>query len=199
MSIATIYSEQELLQQMVQGSEAAFSLLYEQYHHALFRNVMRLVHSEEEARDVVQEVFITLWEKRLTLNTDIPVNGWLFTLSYNRSLNHLKKKLRQEALEQVAGNMDIGLPDTDDAELANAQWKLVEEAITRLSPQKRKVFELCRLQGFSYDKAAHELGISKHTVSEYLQQAMTIIRQYIKDHPSCGGTLAVLAVELFFK
>lgn len=181
---------------MAQGSEAAFRLLYEQYHHSLFRNVMRLVHSEEEAQDVVQEVFITLWEKRLSLNTDMPVNGWLFTLSYNRSVNHLKKKLRQELLEQKAG---VQLADTDDIELVNTQWKLIEEAVNQLSPQKRKVFELCRLQGFSYDKAASELGISKHTVSEYLQQAMAIIRQYIKDHPSYGGTLAVLAVELFFK
>lgn len=177
--------------------EVAFKALFDQYHHVLFRNVMRLLSSEEEARDVVQEVFITLWEKRGGLDIERPVNGWLFTLSYNRAVNHIKMKLRRE-LRERSFPLANEVPD-DSVVLADLQWTLVEKAVQQLSPQKRKVFELCRLQGKTYEAAALEMGISKHTVSEYLQQAMAFVRTYIKENPVYGGTLSILTVELFFR
>lgn len=191
--------EEELLAKIKRGDRDAFKIVYDQYHHVLFRNVIRLLHSEEDARDVVQEVFMILWEKRSTLTGNRSVNGWLFTVSYNRTVNFLKKKLRSESTELAAGGAIDDKNSQDDLLLLDAQLTLVEEAVSKLSPRKREVFELCRLQGKTYEAAARELGISKYTVSEYLQEAMAFIRDYVRNQPPYKGTLAILAIELFFR
>ena len=184
------------MQQVAAGDEHAFSSLYERYHYPLYRNVFRLVQSEEEAKDIIQEIFISLWENRARLSADRPVNGWLFTLSYNRSVNYLKKKLRQEAKADLLAAVAEA---PADAELLDMQRALLEEAVSQLSPRKKKVFELCKLEGKTYDQAALELGLSKHTVGEYLQEAMTFIREYVRQHPSYGASaLALFVTDLFF-
>jgi RNA polymerase sigma-70 factor (ECF subfamily) len=186
---------------MKNGDEAAFCILYDNYHAILYRNVIKLVHAAAEAQDIVQEVFITLWEQRSSLDISRPVNGWLFTLSYNRTVNHLRKKLREESRSRLIA--DLSYPDTPasvDERLVESQWQLMQEAVAHLSPQKKKVFELCKLEGKSYDKAAFELGLSRHTVAEYLQEAMAFIREYVRRHPAySSSSLAVLVLEIFFK
>lgn len=199
MLSGTLYHEKELLRSLANGDEVAFKAVFDHYHHALFLNVMRLLHAEEEARDVVQEVFLQLWEKRETIDRDKGVGGWLFILSYNRSLNHLKRKLRREMLEQTADSIEKAGMDMDDEALLVKQEAVLIAALDTLSPQKRKVFELCRLQGKTYEAAALEMGISKHTVNEYLKQAMAAIREYIREHPPYDTTLAILALEIFFQ
>lgn len=181
---------------MSQGDETAFRSLFDKYHHVLFRNVMRLLHTEQEAQDVVQEVFITLWEKRDGVDVERGISGWLFTLSYNRAVNHLKQKLRRDLLAQSISGQ-AGEPD--DAALFETQHVLLEAAMKTLSPKRKKVFELCRLQGKTYEEAAHELGISRHTVNEYLKQAMVQVRKYIREHPPYANLLAIFAVELYFR
>jgi RNA polymerase sigma-70 factor (ECF subfamily) len=194
-----LYQEKELLMRLAHGDEVAFRAVFDHYHAALFLNVMRLLHTEEEARDVVQEVFILLWEKRAAIDIDKGVGGWLFVLSYNRSVNHLKKKLRREMLEQQADSLDKAGMDAADEALLVKQEAVLGDALATLSPQKRKAFELCRLQGKTYEAAALEMGISKHTVNEYLKQAMVAIREYIREHPPYDTTLAILALEIFFQ
>jgi RNA polymerase sigma-70 factor (ECF subfamily) len=194
-----LYQEKELLMRLANGDEYAFRAVFDHYHHALFLNVMRLLHVEEEARDVVQEVFMTLWEKRAGIDTDKRIGGWLFILSYNGAVNHLKRKLRREMLEQTAGSIEGTGADREDAVLLEKQQAVLEAALATLSPQKRKVFELCRLEGKTYEAAAQEMGISKHTVNEYLKQAMAAIREYIREHPPYNTTLAILALEIFFQ
>lgn len=199
MSESPIYQEKELLLRLADGDEAAFRAVFDYYHHALFLNVMRLLHAEEEARDVVQEVFMMLWEKRTTVDAGKGIGGWLFILSYNGAVNHLKKKLRREMLEQSVAGKEATDTDIEDRLLLEQQEAVLEAALATLSPQKRKVFELCRLQGKTYEAAAEEMGISKHTVNEYLKQAMAAIREYIREQPPYRSTLAILAMEIFFR
>lgn len=158
---------------------------------------MRLLHASEEAEDVVQEVFITLWEKRTELHMDRSIDGWLFTLSYHRTINYLKRKLRHLApLEAVGEPEDPGMvPDETEA-----QWQILQQAIDRLSPQKKKVFELCKLRGQSYEKTAQELGLSRYTVGEYLREAMASVREYIQQQPLQGASVVtLLLLEIFLR
>jgi len=197
----TNHTEQYLLQKIKEGEEAAFSALYERYHAVLYRNVIKLLHSPAEAQDIVQEVFIALWEQRSSLDLSRPVNGWLFTLSYHRTINHLRKKLREESKTQLIA--DLSYAETQpfvDERLVESQWQLMQEAVDQLSPQKKKVFQLCKLEGMSYENAARELGLSRHTVGEYLQEAMAFIREYVRRHPfHSSSSLAVMVLEIFLK
>ncbi|MEI7420880.1 MAG: sigma-70 family RNA polymerase sigma factor [Prolixibacteraceae bacterium] len=166
---------------LVQGNIDAFDDIYWKYQRAIYLNSFRITRDEVIAQDIVQEVFISLWEKRQSINPDLPLAGWLFVSSYNRSLNILKKKLRESvAIDQLTSE-DIMTDIATD--IPEKQLLILEAAIDLLSPQKRRVFELCKLQGKSYEEAAKEMQISKNTVKEYLSEAIMIIKEYARQHP----------------
>jgi len=72
----------------------------------------------------------------------------------------------------------------------------IEKAVDQLSPQKRKVFDLCKMQSSTYEKAAKELHISKYTVKEYLSDAMVSIKKYIGQHSSHAHVIIQLLLVL---
>jgi len=191
MTNQPFFDEAALLTRLMQDDREAFDGLYWHYQKAVFQNVLKITRDFTSTEDIVQEVFINLWEKRHSVGQSETVGGWLFVSSYNRAINVLKKKLRTSLVLK-----DLALvPSTDDSfpDISSLQLKLMEKAITTLSPRKKQVFELCKLQGKTYEEAALELQLSKHTVKEYLAEAMLIIREYIKNHPELSsGTMALM-------
>ena len=173
----------------------AFDELYWKYQKAVFQNVFRLTRDALIAEDIVQEVFITLWEKRHSLDDDRSVGGWLFVSSYNRAVNALKKKLRESlAIKKIAAPEEADATDSE-SDFTDVQLAILEKAIVQLSPQKRKVFELCKLQGKSYEEAAKALGISRHTVKEYLSASVHFIKDYVAKHPGTGAGLLFIMLN----
>lgn len=175
-------SDNELVMRLHTDDVKAFDTLYLKYHQALYSNIFKLSKDADATQDILQEVFITLWEKRLTINLDHPVSNWLFTVSYNKTINYLKKLLKESVILSDI-NDEIQLAGEKEINLREIQLYLIEKAVNQLSPQKRKVFDLCKLRGKSYEETAKELNISKHTVKEYLSEAVMNIKEYIKQHP----------------
>jgi RNA polymerase sigma-70 factor (ECF subfamily) len=120
------------------------------------------------------------------------ISGWLFVVSYNKSVSFLKKTLR----ESVVCNENAGMKYSNELEVnfRETQSILLKEAINKLSPQKRKVLELCKLEGKSYDETAKELRISKHTVKEYLSAAISYIKHDIQKHPNYHSTVVHITI-----
>lgn len=188
----------ELAELLRKNDKEAFNVLYWKYHSAIYYNVLKLTRDFIIAEDIVQEVFITLWEKRHNLDPEQEISGWLFVVSYNKSVSHLKRKLK-ESLAQTG--LHQPLEDTIDAghDLVNTQLNMLEKAIEQLSPQKRRVFELCKLQRRTYEEAAEELQLSKHTVKEYLSGAVISIKEYIKQNPEYSAIfLCAISFENLF-
>ena len=186
-------TESELLSLLVKGDMNAFDEIYWKYQRAVYQNSVRLTRDTTSAEDITQEVFVSLWEKRQSINPEIPVAGWLFVSSYNRSVNVLRKKLRELRVVDRLSHEEIS-PETI-SELSELKMTILNDAITLLSLQKRKVFELCKLQGKSYEEAAMEMQISKHTVKEYLSEAMAFIKDFAREHPILD--IAVISWMLF--
>ena len=190
-------SDKELVARLHKDDVKSFDTLYLKYHQALYSNIHKLTKDHEASRDILQEVFISLWEKRVTIDLNKPVSHWLFSVSYNKTINHLKKVLR-ESLKLADLNLQESLADDREINLREIQLYLIEDAVKHLSPQKSKVFDLCKLQGKTYDETAKELNISKHTVKEYLVDAVVNIKEYVHKHPEsstaffCAGLLSFL-------
>ena len=181
MSSYPQYNEVELLSRLEKGDMQAFDDLYWKYQKAVYQNVYKLTRDSIIAEDIVQEVFISLWEKRTTIDTSRSVAGWLFVSSYNRSVNALKKRLKESLAYK-----NLAAPHTEpeyDQAATDIQLHVLEKAIGQLTPQQRRVFELCKLQGRSYDETAAELKISKHTVKEYLSAAIASLKEFARQHP----------------
>lgn len=168
----------------------AFDKVYHQYHHAVFKNICRLVDRHDVAEDILQEVFLSFWNSRKELDLTQGAGNWLFVVSYHKSLQYLKKV----AVEKTKLADYPAVPDVmeeEDAALRESRLTLINEAIESLSPRKKEVFRLCRLEGKTAGEASQILGISHHTVKEYLQSSSSAIRSYITSNqttiPVCGA------------
>jgi len=176
------YNDKELIKRLHHDDMNAFDTIYLKYHQPLYSNILKLSKDAAASKDLLQEVFITLWEKRLTLDENKPVANWLFTVSYNKSVNYLKQVLR-ESVRLKDFNEKVEADEEKETCLREIRLCMIENAVKNLSPQKSRVFDLCKLQGKTYDETAKELNISKHTVKEYLVEAIINIKDYIKQHP----------------
>jgi len=168
---------------------SAFNTLYREYHGAIYANALKLIRDRSVAEDIVQEVFVTLWEKRRSIDSTQDVAGWLFVVSHRKTIDQIRKKLRTVIVESLIMKV-IEDPNAVEEDLTEEQLNSIGKAVDQLSPQKRKVFELCKLQRRTYERAAQELHISKYTVKEYLSEAMMSIKKYIGQHPTHAGILA---------
>ncbi len=172
----------------------AFNTIYWEYHPAVYSNALKLIRDPSIAEDIVQEVFVTLWGKRHAIDPEQDIAGWLFVVSHHKTVDQLKRKLKHTLLRK---NLGISREDHSiivNADLKEEQLNAIEQAMDQLSPQKRKVFELCKVQGRTYKKAAEELHISKYTVKEYLSEAIVSIKKYIGEHPRQTGIVIYFLV-----
>lgn len=191
-------TNKELAIRLRNDDKEAFNSLYQNYHSAIYYNVLKLTRDFSIAEDIVQEVFITLWEKRRQIDPEQEISGWLFAVSYNKSVRYFKQRVKESLAQKELKQTD---DDTIDAakDLDNVRINVLEKAIEKLSPQKRKVFELCKLKGRTYEEAAEELKLSKHTVKEYLSGAVISIKEYIRQHPENSAIfLCAISFEIFF-
>ena len=177
-----------------QNDVDAFDQLYFKYHQPVYKNILKIIKDQEAAEDILQEVFIKFWEKRHTIDTLQSIAGWLFTVSFNFSVNYTRKKLRDQTLQKELFR-DENYTDTD-FRLYEEQHQLLEKAIEQLSPQKNKIVRLCKLEGKTYAEAALELNISHHTVKEYLSSAMVNLNDFVRKHSTTKNNLVLLVVLL---
>ena len=187
-------SDKNLVEGLRENDVKSFDAIYLKYYRSLYTNIFKLVKDPVATQDLLQEVFISLWEKRATIDKDKLVANWLFTVSYNKTINYLRQTLR--ASTKLADFKEIAdLIEEKDPGSREIQLYQIENAVKNLSPQKSRVFDLCKVQGKTYDETAREMNISRHTVKEYLVDAMVSIKDYIKQHPEsatafiCAGLL----------
>lgn len=192
------YRPNDLALRLRNNDISAFNTLYWEYHAAIYANALKLIRDSAIAEDIVQEVFVALWEKRHSIDPKQDIAGWLFVVSHHKTIDQLKRKLRHAIAERILQSV-MEDSNTIEHDFTEEQLGAIEKAVDQLSPQKRKVFELCKLQRRTYEKAAEELHISKYTVKEYLSEAMLSIKKYIGQHPTHAGiTIYFFALTSIF-
>ena len=148
--------------------------------------------------DVLQDVFIKIWEIRGRIKPELSFSGYLYRITRNHVFKLLKKITADEAL-RLRVMQDLYQQTTDADTLL--QWKqyetLLHSAIDRLPPQRQKVFRLCREELKSYEEVARELGISRNTVKEHMMLAMKSIRFFV--YSNADGILPLLLAAALLK
>jgi RNA polymerase sigma-70 factor (ECF subfamily) len=187
----------ELVVKLLEDDVSAFDALYWKYHQAVYRNIFKFVKEPIATEDILQEVYARLWEKRKDINPGQSVAGWLFVISFNLSVDYVRKKLREHTFHKELYHLNFEAGDWENNPGAyEDQYHLLEQAISQLSPRKQKIVTLCKLEGKTYDEVADELKISRNTVKEHLSIAMTRINEYIQKNKEHKYVLLLL---LFIK
>lgn len=174
-------SDKELFGLLIQGNEKAFSEMYFRYKEALYFHANRSLSDHDEARDMVQEVFTSLWAKRESLNVPDSVDAYLYGAIRNRILNFIA---HQKVVDKYIGSIDAFLNfanNTTDHPLRHKELEtLLLREIERLPKKMKTVFEMSRKQGMTYKQIAEELNISDQSVKKQIQRAIKILRIKIK-------------------
>jgi len=154
----------------------AFHLYYEGLH----RYAYTMLDDSEMAKDIVQQVFITLWEKKDTLNITVSVRAYLYRAVYNSCINHRTRGRRHHPIDlDSSGQLPVS-PEllSEVRELRT----ILERAIETLPPQCKVVFLKSREEEKNYPAIARELGISVKTVEAQISKALKIMRSALEKH-----------------
>lgn len=174
-----LHNENDLLAQVAVGDAIAFRQLFDHYQNKIYSLGMYLTKSDVMAEEIVQDVFLKVWEKREELSGIQHFNSWLRKVAKNTCSNYL----RDLAVERLAMNK---LGETADSTAASVESDVIEkeyqkilaEALEKLPPQQKKVYILSRQAGKKQEEIARDLNISLYTVKEYLKLANKSVRQY---------------------
>ena len=181
------YYEEQIVRGVKEGDENAFRILYDKYYHRLLCISRQYLQDEFLAETIVSDVFFHLWENRKTIDIQISLNAYLIRMVRNFSLNYLQKNY--VGREVSLNDMDMTSPLlflSDEYPLGRLMEKelmaKVQEEIERLPKETRQVFILSRLEELKHDEIAARLGISVNTVKYHIKQALSILRDRLKDY-----------------
>ena len=163
------------------GDQSAFATFFELYNTRVYSYALKILHLPDVAEDVVQEVFIKVWNHRAQLPSINNIESWVITITRNQIYNHLRSLAQEEKfIRQVLAENSSN--ETVESMAFNELHNLLQQAINNLSPQQKKVYELSRNEGLSRKEIAELLGISSNTVKTYMQEALRDIRHFLKQH-----------------
>lgn len=175
-----LYNYQTLVQKIAAGDERAFSLFFDHYRPQLYTAAIRFTKNESIAEDIVQDVFVRIWNNRLKLPEINDIEAWVHTITRNRCLSALKK-IATEML--VKGNLTSeeqdNIPVTFNLPEEKRIQQLLREGIRCLTPQQKVVFELYYNEGLTREKIAAKLSLSVETVRIHLRLAKRHLRAFL--------------------
>ncbi len=176
--------EKNLLEQIAQGDEAAFSTLFHAYLDILQNFIMKLTRSATDTEEVVQETFMRLWMGRDKLAEVRSLHAWIYTIAANECYKYLKKRSSREYSVAPIGQTVEG-ERSNDAVQEGLDLKevrqLVIEAVGRLPVRRRRIYQMSRDEGMKIPEIAERLRISPNTVKNTLVTSLGFIRKYLAD------------------
>ncbi len=188
-------SNTELVKLLKKGDMSAFDIIYKKYSRRLYGFVFRYVKQEVDTEEIIQEVFVKIWQNRDKINVYSSFESFLFTIAHNETINLLKKRAtEQKYVEHVKSLQQI----EESYEIANEiHYKELEQKfhglLDELSPRQKEIFKLSREEGLSHKEIAERLGISSNTVKNHLVTALSFLKNGLDN----GLVISGLFVSLF--
>ena len=162
-------------------NQFTFQKVFDLYYSQLCRFAAGYLQDTDDAQEIVQQVFINLWQNRETIDPRGQIKSYLFTSVKNRCLNYIRdrKKFRSYYLD-VEVELEIPVSEKDNL-LEKDLEKQLEQALDKLPEKCREIFMLCRFEDMKYKEVAQKLDISQKTVEAQMSKALRILREELKD------------------
>lgn len=184
--------EKDLLEQIAQGDERAFSIIMDRYANRIYPYLVYWLKQPELAEELLQDIFTSLWKYREKITGIDNFPGYIFVITRNKA----KTALKQQMLGGQPINPDhlykLTYGQTGQQELESKElMEILQRGIDQLPVRRKEVFLLSRKENLTYEEIAQRLGISRSAVRQHIVEALVFLRHYLKKN--AGIIVSILA------
>lgn len=186
-------SNKDLLLLIQKDDNNAFYNLYERYCRRLHGFVLRYVKQKEDAEEIVQDVFVKIWESRNKIDANSSFESFLFTIAYNTTISLLRKRMNEAKYLEYLKSLQQpdNFPDLIDEIYFNELNDRVQSLLNELTPRQKEIFQLSRKEGLTHDEIAKKLDISVNTVKKHMANTLVFLKLRI------DGSLTINSLFIF--
>jgi RNA polymerase sigma-70 factor (ECF subfamily) len=178
-------NEKEIFSLLQKGNVYAYELVFRRYYASLCAFATRFVRRPANAEEIVQEIFLKLWEKKASFSIDTSLKSYLFRAVYNSCHNqYTHEKIENKYisfLKETSVRNEAGSDPVHDSLAYKELNEKITEAIERLPAECKKIFKMSRFEGLKYAEIARELGVSVKTVETQISRALLRLRSELKE------------------
>jgi len=187
------YTDKQLIVLIAKGNETAMSVLYMRYYEMLCRSAYKRLQNESVIEELVQDVFINLWNKAAELDHDGNIKSYLFATLRNKVLYEIRASIAiaRHAVSLTEREIDYA-PDSFELLHTKHLEQKFHSVINELPPQCREAFKLSRLENLSYKSIAAKMDISVNTVEKHIGKALGVLRKSFQEFDI---TLSILLIS----
>ncbi|MBO9683178.1 MAG: RNA polymerase sigma-70 factor [Flavisolibacter sp.] len=190
-------NERELFARIATGDQQAFTQIFYHYTQRIYNYIFAKTKSNDLTEEIVQEVFIKLWNKREELAAIQNYEAFIITMATNKTYDFLRKMASEENIKRQAwASVQSYSNITEETLDFHESRELLHEAVGQLPPQRKKVFLLSRQQGLSHQEIAEQLDLSPKTVNNHLTEALRFIKEYLRNTPGASLTLLMILLRI---
>ncbi|KUJ61424.1 hypothetical protein AR687_13390 [Flavobacteriaceae bacterium CRH] len=198
MSLNSSSDESKLLRDLSQGSELAFTSLYNQYKNVVYSTALKITKSKVLAEEVVQDVFLKIWINHQNLGEIHNLENYLFIISRNHIFDMIKKIARETNLSADVNYKNTTAEDTDTAIKDDQYSVILNQIVDQLPPQQQKIYKMAKWDGMSHQKIGEDLGISTETVKKHMSQALKFVRFKISPYMNMFLLISLFSMGYVF-
>lgn len=187
-------TEKELLILISKGNEKAFQSLFTNYYERLFNYIFSIIKSKQVAEELVMDVFLKIWlGKEIVLRIE-NFNAFIFRVAHNKSIDFLRSVAKDPVFQDLLWEQ-IEMPDKAHADtpmvVSDFEAKL-REAVSLLSPQRKKIYQMRHEEDMTHDEIAKQLNLSKNTINNHVVEARRFVRSYLIKNCDLAFSIAIL-------
>ena len=173
------YSDEQLLSLLKDGDITAFNMIYDRYSRPLYLYILSKTDRGETSKDLLQDLFATLWEKRFTLDIHLSLRAYLYQSVRHKIIDlYRKDSTYRKYLQQLIEHFDAQPHNISETYDYKAKASEVFEAINRLPARMKEIFMLSRFENLSIEQIASRLDLSQQTVKNQITKALKILRTH---------------------
>lgn len=193
-----MYTDKELLQRISEDDSTAFTILYRRYWEEMYVVAAKALREKADAGDVIQDVFLSLWNRRHELKIEGTLAGYLHTAVRYKAIHHIEKNITRRDYVALLADVSVNwLPPNAEINLqVEALQKAVSSVVTNMPPKMRQVYLLSRQKQLSHKEIAEQMSVSVETVKKHIQHALQLIKAALQYTPTF---ISMLLSYLFWK
>jgi len=173
-------SDDELTHLLKDGDHTAFTEIYNRYWPMLFRHARKMLNNGDEAADIIQDVFTTLWNNAGSLNIHANLSGYLYASVRHKVFTLMtRSKLKESHLTSLKQFIDQGAHTTEEWIYEKQLAETIEAEVNLLPEKMRKIFQMSREEHLSYQQIAEKLEVTDHTVRKQISNALKVLKAKI--------------------